>query len=138
MGFRYRRTSRSWTPPVLAGDNRRGAFRIRTCGTWGRGLRSFANRGTLFSARSCCRYGDTRRHLGHDCRVPTEAIPGRFQSDELRTVIAFLVCAGTIAFPVITAVTLGTDLPSLWALQGLFLFGVLIVTITRKIVYLVR
>ncbi len=39
----------------------------------------------------------------------------------------FLIGVGTIAFPVITAVTLGTDLPSLWALQGLFLFGVLIV-----------
>jgi hypothetical protein len=41
--------------------------------------------------------------------------------------LLFLVSIGTIAFPVLTAVTLGTDLPSLWALQGLFLFGILIV-----------
>jgi hypothetical protein len=40
---------------------------------------------------------------------------------------SILVSIGTIAFPVMTAVTLGTDLPSLWALQGLFLFAVLIV-----------
>jgi hypothetical protein len=41
--------------------------------------------------------------------------------------LLFLISIGTIAFPVVTAVTLGTDLPSLWAFQGLFLFSVLIV-----------
>src|ERR1700730_11807285 len=41
--------------------------------------------------------------------------------------LLFLVSLGTIAFPVITALMLGTDLPPLWAHQGLFLFGILIV-----------
>jgi 4-amino-4-deoxy-L-arabinose transferase-like glycosyltransferase len=41
--------------------------------------------------------------------------------------LLFLVSIGTIAFPLLTALTLGTDMPSLWALQGMFLFGVLIV-----------
>ena len=53
--------------------------------------------------------------------------PVDFRAMNSGLLLLFLVCAGTIAFPVITAVTLGTDLPSLWALQGLFLFGVLIV-----------
>src|ERR1700704_5005807 len=53
--------------------------------------------------------------------------PDDFGAMNSGLLLLFLVCAGTIAFPVITAVTLGTDLPSLWALQGLFLFGVLIV-----------
>jgi 4-amino-4-deoxy-L-arabinose transferase-like glycosyltransferase len=41
--------------------------------------------------------------------------------------LLFLVSLGTIALPVITALMLGTDLPPLWAYQGLFLFGILIV-----------
>jgi 4-amino-4-deoxy-L-arabinose transferase-like glycosyltransferase len=41
--------------------------------------------------------------------------------------LLFLISVGTIAFPVATAITLGTNLPSLWATQGLFLFVVLIV-----------
>jgi 4-amino-4-deoxy-L-arabinose transferase-like glycosyltransferase len=41
--------------------------------------------------------------------------------------LLFLVSIGTIAFPVITSVALGADMPPLWALQGLFLFVVLIV-----------
>jgi hypothetical protein len=41
--------------------------------------------------------------------------------------LLFLIGIGTIIFPVITAVTLGTYLPSIWATQGLFLFVVLIV-----------
>jgi 4-amino-4-deoxy-L-arabinose transferase-like glycosyltransferase len=53
--------------------------------------------------------------------------PDDFRAMNAGLMLLFLIGVGTIAFPVITAVTLGTDLPSLWALQGLFLFGVLIV-----------
>jgi len=41
--------------------------------------------------------------------------------------LLFFVSIGTIILPIVTAVALGTDLPPLWASQGLFLFGVLIV-----------
>jgi 4-amino-4-deoxy-L-arabinose transferase-like glycosyltransferase len=41
--------------------------------------------------------------------------------------LLFLVCVGTIVLPVITAVMVGTDMPSLWGLQGLFLIVILIV-----------
>jgi 4-amino-4-deoxy-L-arabinose transferase-like glycosyltransferase len=41
--------------------------------------------------------------------------------------LLFHVAAGTIVLPVLTSLAMGTDLPSLWALQGLFLFVVLIV-----------
>jgi 4-amino-4-deoxy-L-arabinose transferase-like glycosyltransferase len=41
-----------------------------------------------------------------------------------------LVGVGTIAFPVITSVWLGTDMLSLWAFQGLFLFVILVVCAT--------
>jgi 4-amino-4-deoxy-L-arabinose transferase-like glycosyltransferase len=41
--------------------------------------------------------------------------------------LLFYVAIGTIALPVLTSLAMGTDLPSLWALQGLFLFVVLIV-----------
>ena len=34
---------------------------------------------------------------------------------------------GTVSLPVVNSLIMGTDLPSLWALQGLFLFVVLIV-----------
>lgn len=37
------------------------------------------------------------------------------------------VAIGTILLPVATSLVVGTDLPSLWALQGLFLFAVIIV-----------
>jgi 4-amino-4-deoxy-L-arabinose transferase-like glycosyltransferase len=53
--------------------------------------------------------------------------PDDFGAMNSGLLLLFLVSIGTIAFPVLTAVTLGTDLPSLWALQGLFLFGILIV-----------
>jgi hypothetical protein len=45
--------------------------------------------------------------------------------------LLFYVAIGTIALPVLTSLAMGTDLPSLWALQGLFLFVVLIVCGTR-------
>ena len=41
--------------------------------------------------------------------------------------LLFLVSVGTIVFPAITSVALGTDMPPIWALQGLFLFAILIV-----------
>lgn len=44
--------------------------------------------------------------------------------------LLLLVSAGTILFPVLTCVLVGTDLPSLWALQGLFLFVVPVVAST--------
>ncbi len=44
--------------------------------------------------------------------------------------LLLLIGAGTIVFPVMTCLILGTDLPSLWALQGLFLFAVPVVAST--------
>jgi hypothetical protein len=41
--------------------------------------------------------------------------------------LLFLVSIGTIAFPAITSVALGADMPPLWAFQGLFLFVILMV-----------
>jgi len=41
-----------------------------------------------------------------------------------------LIAVGTIAFPAITAVVLGTHMPGVWASQGLFLFVVLAVCST--------
>jgi hypothetical protein len=41
--------------------------------------------------------------------------------------LLFLVCVGSHVLPVVTAVVVGTDMPSLWALQGLFLVVILIV-----------
>ena len=41
--------------------------------------------------------------------------------------LLFLVSVGTIVFPAITSIGLGTDMPPIWALQGLFLFAILIV-----------
>nr|WP_027567770.1 glycosyltransferase family 39 protein [Bradyrhizobium sp. URHA0013] len=41
--------------------------------------------------------------------------------------LLFYVAVGTIALPVLVSLAIGTDLPSLWALQGLFLFAILVV-----------
>jgi len=41
--------------------------------------------------------------------------------------LLFLVNVGTIVFPAITSVALGAHMPPIWALQGLFLFAILIV-----------
>ena len=41
-----------------------------------------------------------------------------------------LIAAGTIVFPMVTAIALGTDMPSLWGEQGLFLLVVLLVCST--------
>lgn len=45
--------------------------------------------------------------------------------------LLFYATIGTIVLPVLTSLVVGTDLPSLWALQGLFLFAVLVVCGTR-------
>jgi hypothetical protein len=41
--------------------------------------------------------------------------------------LLFWIFVGTVALPTITAIAVGTDMPSLWALQGLFLAAILIV-----------
>ena len=41
--------------------------------------------------------------------------------------LLFLISIGTIVFPPITSIALGTDMPPIWGLQGLFLFAVLVV-----------
>jgi 4-amino-4-deoxy-L-arabinose transferase-like glycosyltransferase len=41
--------------------------------------------------------------------------------------LLFHVAIGTIVLPILTSLAMGTDLPSLWAVQGLFLFVVLMV-----------
>jgi 4-amino-4-deoxy-L-arabinose transferase-like glycosyltransferase len=41
--------------------------------------------------------------------------------------LLFLVSVGTIVLPIVTFVGFGSDMPPIWALQGLFLFAILIV-----------
>jgi hypothetical protein len=50
-----------------------------------------------------------------------------FRAMNAGLLLLFLVSVGTILFPAITTVALGTDMPPIWALQGLFLFAILIV-----------
>jgi len=50
-----------------------------------------------------------------------------FKTMNAGLLLLFFISVGTLALPVVTAVTLGTHLPSLWALQGLFIFAILIV-----------
>lgn len=45
--------------------------------------------------------------------------------------LLFYIAIGTVVLPVLTSLAMGTDLPSLWALQGLFLFVVHIVCCAR-------
>jgi hypothetical protein len=56
------------------------------------------------------------RHVGRDFAAMTSSLK-----------LICYIAIGTIALPTITSLVVGTDLPSLWALQGLFLFAVLIV-----------
>ncbi|NEL06841.1 hypothetical protein G3V88_24065, partial [Escherichia coli] len=49
----------------------------------------------------------------------------RSMSSGLR--LLFLIAIGTIVFPVLTGIVLGTDVTPLWAVQGLFLFVILVV-----------
>jgi hypothetical protein len=56
---------------------------------------------------------------------------GRFGADframDGGLLLLFFIAVGTIVFPVMTAVGMRTDMEPIWALQGLFLFGILIV-----------
>jgi len=54
-------------------------------------------------------------------------LPADFRALDSGLWLLFFVSVGTIVFPILTTVSLTTDLPSLWAWQGLFLFVVLIV-----------
>lgn len=54
-------------------------------------------------------------------------LPADFRAMNSGLRLLFYVAIGTIVLPVMTSLVLGTDLPSLWALQGVFLFAVLIV-----------
>ena len=53
--------------------------------------------------------------------------PADFRAMNSGLWLLFLVLAGTIGFPPIVAVAFGTDMTSLWAMQGLFLIGILVV-----------
>jgi 4-amino-4-deoxy-L-arabinose transferase-like glycosyltransferase len=50
-----------------------------------------------------------------------------FRAMNAGLLLLFLVSVGTIVFPAITSIGLRADMPPIWALQGLFLFPVLIV-----------
>jgi hypothetical protein len=50
-----------------------------------------------------------------------------FRAMDPGLLLLFLVSVGTIGLPMLTCVWLGTDMPPIWALQGLFLFAILIV-----------
>ncbi|WP_316229426.1 glycosyltransferase family 39 protein [Bradyrhizobium sp. SZCCHNR1070] len=60
------------------------------------------------------------RRLGHDFAALNAGLR-----------LLLYIALGSIALPIVTAVVVGTDLPSLWALQGLFLFVVVAVCSTR-------
>ncbi len=53
--------------------------------------------------------------------------PADFRNIDPRLWLLFLILIGTIVFPSIVTVAVGTSMPSMWALQGLFLIPVLIV-----------
>jgi hypothetical protein len=53
--------------------------------------------------------------------------PADFRAINSGLWLLFLVFAGTLGFPPIVAVAFGTDLTSLWAMQGLFLIAILVV-----------
>jgi hypothetical protein len=52
-------------------------------------------------------------------------LPEDFKALNPGLLLLFLIGAGTVVFPIITTASLGSDLPSLWAFQGLFIFVVL-------------
>jgi len=57
-------------------------------------------------------------------------LPQDFRAMNPGLLLLFFVSVGTIIFPVITSIGLGAYLPPIWALQGLFLFAILIVCST--------
>jgi 4-amino-4-deoxy-L-arabinose transferase-like glycosyltransferase len=60
-----------------------------------------------------------------------EQLPSDFRAMPAGLRLLLLISFGTIVFPVATSLALGTDLPSLWAVQGLFLFVLIVVCSTR-------
>src|SRR5258707_6439397 len=56
-----------------------------------------------------------------------EKISQDFRAMNPGLLLLFLVSVGAIVFPAITAIRLCADMPPIWALQGLFLFVILIV-----------
>src|SRR5579862_4256676 len=58
-------------------------------------------------------------------------LPQDFRDMDPGLVLLLFITVGTIEFPVMTAVVVGTHLPGIWALPGLFLFAVLTVCSTR-------
>lgn len=64
-----------------------------------------------------------------------------FRAMNAGLVLLFWIFVGTVLLPMITAVAVGTDMPSLWALQGLFLPVILIVcgaSLTLERLYIVN
>lgn len=60
-------------------------------------------------------------------RSRLKRFPADFKAMNSGLWLLFLVFAATIGFPPIVAVAFGTDMTSLWAMQGLFLIGILVV-----------
>lgn len=54
-------------------------------------------------------------------------LPADFRAMSPGLVLLFWIFVGTVVLPVIVTIAVGTDMPSLWALQGLFLPVILIV-----------
>jgi hypothetical protein len=50
-----------------------------------------------------------------------------FHSMNPGLLLLFMISLGTLFFPAITSIVVGTDMPPVWSLQGLFLFVVLLV-----------
>ncbi len=99
------------------------ACRRRSCrgAVGGRLLHHGAERGALG------RGGD----LGVHCRPEGwRRWPADFRAMNAGLRLLLLIAIGTIMFPALVSLAVGTDLPSLWAVQGLFLFVVLIVCAT--------
>jgi len=53
--------------------------------------------------------------------------PADFRAMNPGLVLLFWIFVGTVVLPVVVTIAVGTDMPSLWALQGLFLPAILIV-----------
>jgi len=53
--------------------------------------------------------------------------PADFRALNSGLLLLFFIGIGTIVFPIVATAAVGSDLPALWAVQGLFLFVVLIV-----------
>ena len=65
--------------------------------------------------------------MGADSGKPSEEFAQDFRTMNPGLLLLFFVSIGTLVLPPIAAAAAGTDLPPIWALQGLFLFAILIV-----------